>query len=1034
MPADLIAAPLVALTSRLDFAALLDQQGRLLKVETALPALALIPERMVMTDAVNAPFELTLDCLSTSVQFELKRLVGEQISLRLLQADGSYKAWHGYVFGASQLGADGGLARYRLTMRPWLSFLAHRVDSFVYQDKTALAIIEDVFKDHAQANYSLQVSQTLRTRSLCTQYRESDLAFVERLLAEEGLSYRFEHLEDDAAKDADAKGHARHVLVIGDAAATAPDLGDVRFARQHVTAHTASQRDAISAFMVSRQVAANAVTRGAWDYKRLAGTAATDASALDLGELPTLEHYDGSGAYRHENTAHAERAAALALAALELGYKQYEGQSSARHFRAGQCFSLIDHPLFGANATAFNYAGAVTASHARPDNQFTLTSIEHHATNNLGAQAAELLSLTDLERGTYLNHFRCVPAAAPLVPAFVRKPTAPNTQTALVVGLSGESLTTDRDHRVKVQFAWQRGEQPNAGGLAHGSSLDAKGNAPGTEASGTWVRVAQPAAGANWGAVYTPRIGTEVSIGFVDGDIDRPVVLGQLYNGVDTPPFAAGADSGVNHPGVISGVHTHSLDQSSFNQWVIDDASGQLRMRLLAGYANAELGLGHLIQQSAGSANRGSWRGAGFEAITQGWVTVHAAKGLLVSATPRAGTYGSAQGTQMDAAEALAQLKGARELGLRTGQAAKAAGGHPLSSFDDGKSVPKWLDQIDLKKDGKHAGPVNAQQALKTDAQGRAAAGEPVEAFASPVVLMESPSAALLATEAGIAAFAGQDLSISAQGDVHQTAAHTWASVTGKTTSWYVHSGGVRAFAANGPVSLRAHTDALQIWADKDVTVISVNDQITVSASSKIEMIAGQSSVTLDGADIEFKTPGAFTVKGSGHAFLGGASQAASIEALPVGKLDEAPAFMELNLHDEWLMPVAGAAYRVVFDDGTVREGKLDSNGHARLEGIPNKLAQVFYGEDPAAPKARVEMPVNAFKSTADTNEEAIVEIQRYLDESERFWSERATGEQLETRSDLGGNLDEALSEDAWHFLNEAEQKAMASNLGRDVA
>jgi type VI secretion system secreted protein VgrG len=82
---------------------------------------------------------------------------------------------------------------------------------------------------------------------------------------------------------------------------------------------------------------------------------------------------------------------------------------------------------------------------------------------------------------------------------------------------------------------------------------------------------------------------------------------------------------------------------------------------------------------------------------------------------------------------------------------------------------------------------------------------------------------------------------------------------------------------------LRAHTDELQILADKDVTVISVNDEIRISASTKIELIAGQSSITLEGANIEFKTPGAFTVKGSGHAFMGGASGAAGLAALPAG-------------------------------------------------------------------------------------------------------------------------------------------------------
>ena len=141
------------LLSRLDFAALLDQRGRMLKVETALPALALVPERMVLREAVSEPFELVLDCLSTSVRFELKRLIGEQITVSLLRAGGSYHPWHGYVTRAAQLGSDGGLARYRVHMNPWLSFLALRRDSFVYQDMTAQAIVEDVFADYPQANF-----------------------------------------------------------------------------------------------------------------------------------------------------------------------------------------------------------------------------------------------------------------------------------------------------------------------------------------------------------------------------------------------------------------------------------------------------------------------------------------------------------------------------------------------------------------------------------------------------------------------------------------------------------------------------------------------------------------------------------------------------------------------------------------------------------------------------------------------------------------------------------------------------------------
>ena len=1016
-----------ALGSRLDFAALVGQHGRMLQVETALPTLALIPERMVMHEAISRPFDLKLDCLSTSAHFELKLLVGEQVSLRLLQPEGGYKPWHGYVSTAAQLGADGGLARYRLHMSSWLAFLAQRRDSFVYQDKTALEIVEEVFKDYPQAAWRLEVSQPLRRRSLCVQYRESDLEFVQRLLAEEGLSYHFEHLDGDAAKAADERGHARHTLVITDAAAPRTDLGNTRFTSRHATAKVWGQKDSITAFMARRSVQPNAVTLGAWDYDRIAGTAAQDTSALELGELPTLEVYDGSGAYRYENEAHAQRAAALALAALELDIKRFEGQGSTRHFEAGRSFSLIDHPQYGANTSAFNYAGALIASHQRPDNAFTILAVEHHATNNLGAQAAKLLGLTDLEQGTYTNHFHCAPAAAPVVPRFIRKPTAPGLQTALVVGLDREPLTTDREHRIKVQFPWQRGEQPLAGGLAHESTADPKGNAPGNERSGTWVRVALPAAGANWGAVFTPRLGTEVAIDFIEGDIDRPVATGQLYNGADTPPFAAGVDSGVNHPGVISGMHTHGLDNASYNQWVIDDASGQLRMRLLAGYTTAELGLGHLIQQNPSSAQRGSWRGSGFEAGTQGWASLRATKGLLVSSTTRPGSYGSAQSTQMDAAEALAQLRGANDLGQRLSDAASQGGAHPLTAHLSEKSVQKLLAGVDPKKDGKHDGSVNGQEAKK--AQGRTLT-DPVEAFAQPVVVLDTPSTAAWATEAGIASFSGQDAAFTSQGDSHQTAAHTWASVSGKTTSWSTHEGGAKVYAANGPVSLRAHTDELQILADKDVTVISVNDEIRISASTRIELIAGQSGITLDGGNIEFKTPGAFTVKGSGHAFLDGGSGEATLAALPQGKLTEPPVFMELNLHDEWLQPIAGAPFRVVFEDGSTREGKLDANGHARLDGVPNLRAEVFYGEDPRDPEARVELPVNTFKAGSSTNEEAIERIQRHLDEAERFWAEQANSEQREVRAMLD-EPDEPEGENLWHYLDAEQQAKLAIDLGK---
>ena len=871
--------PLSELSSRLDFAALYEQRGRLMQMATALPHLALLPERAVMRDAVSQPFELVVDAVSTSAHFEIKEVIGEQMSLRLLQPDGSYKPWHGYVVQAAQLGADGGLARYRLVMRPWLHFLTLRRDSFIHQDKDVRAILEDIFKDYPQANFTFQVTETLRQRSFCAQYRESDFEFMTRLLAEEGLSYHWEH--DDAGTSLEEATSALHKLVITDRQAEREALGEVRFTTQHPTAKKEGQRDSVTAFAARRQVQSNKVTLGSWDYKNLAGTTAEAPTALDIGDVPTLETYDGSGAYRYENPAHADRAAQLALQALELDFKRFEGQGSTRHFDAGRRFTLVDHPLYGRSAPQ-------TVSHARGDNEFTLLAVEHHIANNLGAQAAKLLAATELEKGAYRNHFHAAPAASVVVPRFVRKPTAPGNQTALVVGVDGEPLTTEREHRVKVQFGWQRGERPQPGGLGHDeTSPDTRGNAPGNEASGTWVRVAGPAAGANWGAVYTPRIGFEVAIGFIEGDIDRPVITGGLYNGQDIPPFSAGIDSGVNHPGVISGLRTHHLDGGGFNEWVADNATGQLRMRLMSSYTLAEVGLGHLIQQSGSSAQRGPWRGSGFEVASQAWITLRAAKGLFVTTTARAGTYGSAESTQMDSDEAVAKLKAARELGEKLTKAARSGQAHGLSSHDPQQALQKLTDAIDLEVKGKHDGDVNGQKAKRQD-PGRAFT-EDVHKFADPVVVLDTPASAAFSTEAQIASMSGQDHTVTAGGDIHQTAAHTYSSVSGNTTSLYVHDGGIKMFAANGPVSIRAHTDTMQLLADQELTVVSVNEEIIIDAKQRIEVFDGKSSLVLEGGDITYLLPGLYSAHHSTHEMMAAGSGTPDLKSLPEGTIQPVP-------------------------------------------------------------------------------------------------------------------------------------------------
>jgi type VI secretion system secreted protein VgrG len=935
-------------------AGLLSQKNRLLAIETALPSTTLVVERLSGTEGINTLGGFEIDCLSPSAHLDLTPLIGEEVTLRLTQGDGSPRTWHGHVMQAAALGADGGLARYRLTLQPWLALLGHRRDSFIFQDATALQIVEEVFKDYPQANWRLDVTDTLRQRSLCTQYRESDLDFVLRLLAEEGLSFHFEH--DASGSASDTQPQARHCLVITDRAAKRPDLGTLRFSRpvQGSTGLAAlvgsllgANEDTITAFAAHRQVRPNAVALGAWDYKQLAGTSASDTSALPQGELGPLETYDGSGAYRHDSPEHARRAARLALQAHEQGLKTFDGEANVRSLRPFAEFTLADHPLYGA-------AGVTNAllhgQHARDDARFTVLAIEHEAANNLGAQAARLLDAPELEAGSYRNHFSAVLAAVPLVPAFQRRPSALGLQTAVVVGLEGEPLTTDRELRVKVQFPWQRGTRPLTGGLPHETPGDTQGNAPGNEQSGTWVRVATPSAGANWGAAFTPRIGAEVLVDFVEADIDRPLIVGQLYNGQDTPLLAAGVDSGANHTGTVSGLHVPTLDQADWGQWVLDDATGQLRMRLATSYRASELGLGHLIQQGATTAQRGAWRGAGYELVTQGWATVRAGQGVLLSSTTRPQNGHSVEGTQMDVAEALAQLKAAQDLGQRLGEAAASAQAAKLEPHAPDKSWAQTLKGLDPQQDGRYDGPVNGQEAKKAQAGSRTL-GEPVERFAKPYVVLDTPSTAAFVSPQSTAVFAGQDLSLVAQGDVQLTAAHTYSSVSGETTSWFTHAGGLQARAANGPLSLRAHTDALELLADQDIQVTSSNDEIRILASSAITLTAGQAQVKLEGANIDFVCPGSFTVKGAAHDWGGGGSGSASLPALPTGTT-EVQDWIALDYRDpETGEAVPNAGYEIHFEGGPVLAGTLDAQGKARHENVERKtVKKIVY--KPRAPDA----------------------------------------------------------------------------------
>ncbi len=882
----------------------------------------LVVERFRGVEGVNALFTFEVDVLASSVNFDPSALIGEELTLRLLKADGSKRAWHGILTGCDALGGDGGLARFKLHLQPWLAHARLRRDTFVFANKNVQDILGEVFADYPLAHFAFEVSRALPVHATRVQYRESDLDFLLRTLAAEGLSFRFEHEQDGGAQDSPSP--SRHRLVIFDEKATLPGNPDTPLRYHRIDA--TETRDAFTQWKAVRAVAPNAVTVSAWDHASLAAAGGGATTALELGTVPPLELHDGRGAQRYLTANDAVAVAERQLAVFEAQAKQYEGVGSVRTLAPGQRFALSQHERYGQEAG---------------DRQYIVTRLEHEAANNLGAQAAHVLESGSLEHGSYRNRVHAQDGKAALFPPNRPKPTAPEATVALVVGdaAGGEEHAlpahTQRDHRVQVRFYWQ----PMGGGQGQsaGDALIAAGRRDNATPS-VWLRVAAPVAGPNWGAHLLPRVGTEVLVSFIDGDIDRPVVSHQLYNQQDLPPWSAGTDSGANHPGTLSGWHSKSLDGNGFNQWLTDDATGQVRTRLASSQSTSQLNLGYLNNQRPTSATRGKWRGTGAELRSDAWVTVRAGDGMLVSSTAQLRGHGP----MLNAPGPVGQVQAALEAAEQINDAVQQGEGVPLAA---NSLLQPLIDDLDPSQKGKYASYMGGQQAV-IPAGGSREGEDPVPGFARPVILLDAGTSLNASTPASANVFAGGALHWTSQLDAQLTAGKTVSLASATSTGLFVQRGGLTAIAQAGPVSVQAHEGKLAWTAQEDVTVNSVGDSIEVLAATRITVGGGQTSIVLDGPNITLTMPGKLDIKGATKSFIGPGADPAIIPALPVGAFGTPPSFIEIErwYHDE--TPVHGADVKVKFSDGSIRTGKLSDEGKLRIDGVPSGSAEIEIGED----------------------------------------------------------------------------------------
>ncbi|MBP4049127.1 type VI secretion system tip protein VgrG [Chromobacterium violaceum] len=913
------------------FASAFDQRQRLLTLELgegSIDAHQLLPQQLDGEEGVSQAYRYQLTCLSPDVSMELKALLGLPARIGVAGADGVETVRCGVVSQVKQLGADGGFAKYGLTIESPFALLRLRSTSRVFQDMTVPEIVQQIFSEHQAANPVFARVQTLAfetaaisPRSYCLQYKESDFNFIVRLLHEEGMAWRFAHLDDDGPKVK---------LVVLDDAHNLPQAAveRVRFHRADAT----EQEDGLTGWEAQRQVVAGQTVLASFDYQLVTTQHAGHTSPLQQGQSgealqSSLQHYDAPGLYYASDSEQLARYAKLRQQALDLQAKQFTGSGAVRGLLAGEWFRLDEHP-----------AHAVDAPEQR---EFVITQQAFRAQNNLPADLTQQLQLVaprlmqaaeERSSSPFQTTFQAQRRGIPLTPPYAHtehsKPTSMGKQTATVVGPAGEEVYTDSLGRIKVQLHWQRRDEHPA----IGAGMD--------EHSSCWLRVAMPSAGAGFGHQFIPRIGQEVLVDFIEGDIDRPIITGVLYNGSHPTPNFSGVGS-LPANKTLSGIKSQEHQGGQYNELLFDDTSGEVRAKLSSEAGKTQLNQGFLAHpRSNGKAQA---RGEGFELRTDLHGAIRAANGLLLTTEAQNG----AGGKQLAREHASNQLQSALALSQVLAETAEA------QQADAMETGPEEVNADNAKGRKRPEGHLQHQvDTLKaweagtnTDPDSKTMTGD--QAGQQSLLVLSAPAGIASVTEQSQTLTAGSNLNLVAQRDLNQTSGRRWLANVGKHISLFVtgvaDQVAMKLIAAKGKVQVQAQAGEMELTADKDVTITSCKDRITVAAKEEILLTCDGGYIRLAGGNIEVHCPGMVSIKGASHTFSGPAGMSMPEPTLPKGYQ------RSYILQDEKTgEPLVGQAYRLKLPNGRTLPGYTDWEGRTSTAFTPN--AQPVKLEAPKPP------------------------------------------------------------------------------------
>ena len=566
-----------------------------------------------LEEALNEPFVLEVELLSTDANIDFDQLIDKPALFTIWHGATAVRQVHGLISDISQRETGFRRTRYRAVVEPMLARTALYSDWEIFQQQSVPEIIGEVLKADKVDNYTLNQQQTHLSREYCVQADETDFQYLQRLLAEEGFVYRFEHSEQG------------HQLNITDVIQTFGALQSGAVLYQPKPAGDQPQ-PALRHFTYHHKVRTARQTQRDYTFKNPRYDQQQASLGRDMPAQSTeYERYDYPGRYKQD--AAGAPFTQTKLQSLRRDAKLAIATGDDARIQPGVAFELTGHPRSELN-TLWRPVKVVHSG-------------KQHTSGEEEAAQAQVST-------SYQQTAELVPATAEWKAPIPAKPHLHGPEIAHVVGPQGEEIYTDEHGRVKVQFPWDR----------IGSN---------DEHSTCWIRVAQNWAGAGWGHIAIPRIGQEVIVDFLDGDPDQPIITGRTYDANHPTPYTLPALK------TQQTVKSKEHKGGGYNELLIDDTTGEIKTQLHSTHDVTQLTMGYLTHPRKTDGS-GEHRGDGFELRTDSWGAIRAGQGLYISADKRQNAQGKQLDLQ-EAIEQLEQalsLAKSLETAAQTAQALPA--------------------------------------------------------------------------------------------------------------------------------------------------------------------------------------------------------------------------------------------------------------------------------------------------------------------------------------------------------------------------